>query len=902
MGILKKILAFIAILLVLIIGAAVAIPYFFKDDILVALREEINKNVNAEVDFADIDLSLLRSFPDFSLAIKDYSALGKDDFAGVMLAKGESLDLTLDIWSVINADTPIQLKSVNLDAPNLHIVVTRDGKANYDIFAATSDTATTTSEFVIQLDNYSIENGQIIYDDRTIPVYVEMKDVNHSGSGNFTQDVYDLATTTNINSFTTRYDGITYLTKAKTNLAATININNQTARYTLKENELTVNDLTVTADGWLEMAGDNMEMDLKFSTPENDFRSLFSLIPAAYIADYQDVDVKGQFDLAGMAQGVFNSKTEQYPTFKINMNVTDGDVKYPDLPLGISDVYTSLDVNHPGGNLNKMVVDVDNFRLKIGNNPINGRFKLRTPLSDPDMDARVKGKLDLAELAQAFPMEGVEQINGIINADVTVDARMSAIDSGNYQNVEMEGSASVENVNYNAAGIPAVKVNSLAMDFSPTKVTINNFNTNLGKSDLRGSGQVDNFLAFFATDKTMTGKFDLVSTYFDADEWLVTDETATTSNSATTAPTEESVPFENFAFDFDVVMDKIDYDIYNLSNLAGEGKIASNTLTISEFYTQVNGSDIRARGTINNVLNFINYNEGISGNLNFVANYLDLDALAGASDESATPATETTVGEIPDIKYDLDLNGTAKKVKYDIYTLTDVSLDGNINEKQVKINDFKGDLGKSDLAGSGVINDYMEYVFKNETVSGTLDVTSNFFDANEFLAEDPNAIATTNPTETAIVPIPPNMAFDINADVDEVLYTNVRLRNLKGKIVLAEEAVMMDDVTLETLGGKVALAGSYDTKDIENPGFSFKYDLQDLKFKESFNTLNTFAAAAPIAKYLNGAFNSTLVMDGTLGKDLLPKLSSLSADGFLQTLQATLDGFIPFEKIGKKLG
>ena len=76
MKIVKRLLLLFFVLLVLLVGAAVAIPYFFKDELLTLLKEEINKNVLAKVDFADVDLSLLRSFPDFSLQIKDYAVEG----------------------------------------------------------------------------------------------------------------------------------------------------------------------------------------------------------------------------------------------------------------------------------------------------------------------------------------------------------------------------------------------------------------------------------------------------------------------------------------------------------------------------------------------------------------------------------------------------------------------------------------------------------------------------------------------------------------------------------------------------------------------------------------------------------------------------------------------------------
>ena len=54
--------------------------------------------------------------------------------------------------------------------------------------------------------------------------------------------------------------------------------------------------------------------------------------------------------------------------------------------------------------------------------------------------------------------------------------------------------------------------------------------------------------------------------------------------------------------------------------------------------------------------------------------------------------------------------------------------------------------------------------------------------------------------------------------------------------------------------------------------FNFKYNLKDLGFQQAFNTLNTFQYLAPIGKYIEGKFNSTLILDGILDQNLMPKI------------------------------
>ena len=83
---------------------------------------------------------------------------------------------------------------------------------------------------------------------------------------------------------------------------------------------------------------------------------------------------------------------------------------------------------------------------------------------------------------------------------------------------------------------------------------------------------------------------------------------------------------------------------------------------------------------------------------------------------------------------------------------------------------------------------------------------------------------------------------------------------------------------------------------------SAAFDVADMDFKESFNTLNTFQAAAPIGKYIDGSYNTTLIMSGLLDKDMMPRLSSVSADGFMETLNGIIKGVPALNAIGDKLG
>ncbi len=89
----KKLLIAFGILLVLFIAAIIIIPIILKEPITKAVKEEANKNLNATIDFKDVSISLLRSFPDLYVGIEELSITGKDKFEGSTLVYLKTLVL-----------------------------------------------------------------------------------------------------------------------------------------------------------------------------------------------------------------------------------------------------------------------------------------------------------------------------------------------------------------------------------------------------------------------------------------------------------------------------------------------------------------------------------------------------------------------------------------------------------------------------------------------------------------------------------------------------------------------------------------------------------------------------------------------------------------------------------------
>ncbi|MBK7958153.1 MAG: hypothetical protein IPK03_08520 [Bacteroidetes bacterium] len=67
------------------------------------------------------------------MSIEDLKVIGKGEFAKDTLADIGKLNLALDLMSVIKSEKPMKIHSIEIFQPKIRAIVSRSGKANWDI-------------------------------------------------------------------------------------------------------------------------------------------------------------------------------------------------------------------------------------------------------------------------------------------------------------------------------------------------------------------------------------------------------------------------------------------------------------------------------------------------------------------------------------------------------------------------------------------------------------------------------------------------------------------------------------------------------------------------------------------------------------------------------------------------
>ncbi|MGB3589114.1 MAG: AsmA-like C-terminal region-containing protein [Tunicatimonas sp.] len=792
----KKLFIILGVFFLLFLVAIFILPVIFKDDIRKLVDQAIAENVNAEVYYApeQFKLSLIKNFPDATVSLGDFGVVNRPPFAGDTLLAVDEFNISVDLKSVIFGDQP-RISGITLNQPNIHVQVLEDGTANYDIAIASEDTTVVeeeapSEEVSFTIDHWEINDANVVYEDLTMPMYMAVEGMNHEGSGDFTLDVFDLKTLTEVKAFTVNYDGVEYLSNKKLMVDMTLNMNLPEGKYTFRENSVAVNDFTLGFDGFLAMPSSDIDMDITFAAQDNTFKSLLSLVPGVYMEGFEQVKTEGELDFQGFVKGTYNE--ESMPAFQMKLLTQDAMFQYPDLPTAVTDIDVDLLIDNTDGNLDNTVVNLKSFHADLGSNPLNARFLLKG-LDTYTIDTEVSAKLNLGELSQMFPIDSLE-MRGIYNINLLANG---TYDSVTNQIPQIDMAMSMQDGYVKQAEYPPLEnisftstVKNESGQLAQTTVQVNNFDMTLAGEPFRADLLVTN-LDDYTWDLTANGTIDLTK--------------------AT-----QLYPMEGMNLTGIIT-----------ANIVSKGKLSD---VEAERYAQLKTS---GSATIKDF------------------NYVAEDFPQGFTIANAEAA---------------------------------------FNPERVTLASFEGAAGRSDMRMSGYLANYLGYALtEGEVLRGQLDFKSGKLDLNEWMTDEEVEV-TEDTTEVAmeVVAIPKTLDLVLNSSVAEVLYDNMTLQSLDGKITVRDGIVRMSNLNFNSLGGQFAMNGSYSTQDIARPSFDFDLNIQNVAISSAYATFNTIQTLAPVAEKMDGDFSTRFKIGGLLGSDMSPLMNTLDGKGIIQVADAAV--------------
>src|SRR5690554_847808 len=568
----KKVFKIIGITLLTILLLLIAIPFVFQSKITEIVKQTINENLNANVEFSNVNLSFIRSFPQAQVNVTDLLISNFEPFKDETLASAKSISLDMSIKELFKkaSEGPIVINEIYLDEALITLKTNERGETNFDIFKDAEnkpETAQDTSKgFTLDVKDYAIDNSALTYLDESSNMAFYITELNHSGKGTFSGEVSQLDTKTSAR-VSLKMDSTEYLSNNDIKLDALIGLDVVNKKYTFKENKAYINQLPLKFQGYVKLLEEGQEIDISFENPGSDFRDFLAVIPKTYSKNLDQVETTGNFKIKGVIKG--NITEETIPTMNINMVSNNASFKYPDLPKRVEDISINASVINNTGNTDDTYVDLQTLNFKIDQDVFKSSAIIKNLTTNMTVDASVDGILNLANLSKAYPIDFDTDLTRILIAKLAANFDMDAIETNAYQRIKSNGNLNIRDFKYASEDlVNPVVISEAAIVFNPGVVKLNKFNATTGKSDISANGTINNLLGFIFSDKNLEGEFNVNSKTFYLSDFMK--ETTSESTKENTSKPAEAFKIPAF-LDCKINADAktVYYDNLTLTNVKG---------------------------------------------------------------------------------------------------------------------------------------------------------------------------------------------------------------------------------------------------------------------------------------------------------------------------------------------
>ncbi|MDR1199913.1 MAG: AsmA family protein [Prevotellaceae bacterium] len=595
---LKIILKSLAVIIVLLVLIIITVPTLFRGKIETIAKNTINENVNAHVNFNNLNITILKTFPNVTVSLENISITGIGNFEGDTLADIKSISVVVDVWALIKGNFVI--KSVSVDHPSVKARLLADGSANWDIMKAGETPVEEMpeekqSEFKLNLEKLEIKNADIVYDNVADAMLASIKNMHLDLKGELSS-AHDVIALSILSDDVSVYSNKSALVSG---IALAINGNFDADLtnnvFTLKENEIQINKMALKADGVIRATDSGIDLDLTYGLKVPSLKSLLGLIPSSIIAEVNDIDTQGDLSMNATMKGLLGENS--MPVITLALKVKDGYVKYSGFSDAIKNLNIDLDMILNKNKDANSIINLSRFSLDVINNPFSISGKILYPFTDPEMNFTASGKIDFTSLRKCLPLTNIS-LDGTFNANIAFAGLLSQIENRQYEKIILSGALSLSNFKMKLDGMTSdIDIENASLMFKPAYCQLNSFDAKMGKSDLHLSGHFENMLPYVFKGSPLKGNLNLKSAMFDCNDFLTVSPSSETAQSASVSDTGVIILPANIDFAINANADKLVYDNITMTNFSGVMSLKGGKLNIDKIASNTAGGQINVSGS-----------------------------------------------------------------------------------------------------------------------------------------------------------------------------------------------------------------------------------------------------------------------------------------------------------------
>lgn len=929
-----KILKITGISLVSLLLLLFLLPYFFPDTISQKIKQFANSSINGKLDFSKADLSFFKHFPALTLTLHDIVLKGSAPFEKDTLIAADELSLGIGLGSIF--EKQITINQFFLTRAFINVQVDQAGQANYNVYKSTPATqaAADTSSASLRIESIIVENSHLVYNDRSLPMFINAKGFNYSGKGDLSKAVFDLYTHAQIDSLDFSFDGEDYVRSKKLNADLITRINTNSLLLEFEKNDLKINKLPVQFNGRFEFLKSGYNMDFKINSKETRLYDLFTALPPQYLTWLTKTDVKGSANVVASLAGKYIAETNTMPDLNFDMKIRDGYLSHEKAPSPLSNLFLDFDIKLPGLNVDSLAVNIDSVYFNIDKDYFSSVLHIKG-VDPADIHAKINTQLDLEKWDRAFGLEpfdvrgnyklqmtmdgkyattivqtGVRKTDTVI-ASVPVFKLQSSLSGGYFKyatlpqavsGISFNVNASCPDSNYHHASFALDNINAAAL-------------SNFIKGYIKISAAND-----FPVDANLQTVFHLadIKQFYPLDSIdLKGDLNVDLQSKGNYNPgkkmfpvTKANISLQNGSLQTKYYPHPIEKIQVIANVLSTNGSLKDLAINIQPVSFEFEGQPFQVRADFKDFDN-LNYNIASNGVIDIgkiykvfavkgydVKGYLETNLFLRGLQSDATAG-----------RYNKLFNSGTVKVKEvtvstDLFPKPFLINTGvfRFNQDKMWFDEFSANYGGSDFSLNGYLSNVINYALKDhEPLKGKFDLKSNTIIADEFMAfaDSSASAAPTTDTATGVIVVPQNLDVEFTASAKKVLYNGLTLKDFKGQMNINSGKLILKQTGFNLIGAPVTMDATYSSITPLKAAFDYHINATDFDVKKAYNEIKLFHDMATAASKAEGIVSLDYQLSGKLDGGMHPLYPSLKGGGVLAIKNVKLSGLKLFSAVSK---
>jgi hypothetical protein len=474
--------------IVSIIGIGVSLVFIYEEEVVNLVIKELNKHLKTEVriDPKNIDLTVLKSFPDCAIEFKELTAMDSKDFGRTdTLLYAKRLSLAFNIKDLFNKNYTI--KKIILDQARCHLKVDKKGNANYMVWKSESTTDKGDS-LKFALEKIQLTKIDLVYKDskHRIKLNTFIKELNFKG--NFNEEDHTLISDGGAYVDLFQVEKVKYLNDK--NVKFDIEFEVKGATYTIKKSETFVNATHVVSNGNFVIKDSLQSLDVNFNGKNLDISTTLSLLPEQFKSKVSDYESKGEF----YAFGECHYKNGQPFVLKSEFGIKNASITYKQQNTALQNVNLigNIEVRDHYSSLK-----LKNVSAVLNNNTFTGDVELSN-FEDPYLKLKFAANTKLEELMVFYPIDTLQEVSGNINVSAEIEGLISEMKTNVYSpTIQARGKATLKDIK------AKFKQSEKLINIPEGELQLNDRHLNVyglklikGKSDVMLVGEMPNFLSY----------------------------------------------------------------------------------------------------------------------------------------------------------------------------------------------------------------------------------------------------------------------------------------------------------------------------------------------------------------------------------------------------------------------